>query len=281
MTQDGTIKRVSLGPDFAEANGPSSAPALSGDGRFVAFASAADNLVAGRHQRRPRRVRLRPPAEHGDPGQRGRRRHPGRRGQPLPVDRRHRRDRGLHLGGHQPGGRRRQRVRPTSSSARLGTEPVARRWSAWPAGGSGRRATAPATSRASTATAPRWRSRPTPPTSWPATPTARPTSSGGTWPPAATELVSLRDGSSTTPGNGDSFSPSMSGDGSTIAFASDATNLDRPVRRQRRHRRLPPRPQQRRRQRPRSSAELRQRRRRRPELRPPDHQRHRRRQAPG
>jgi len=41
------IKRVSLGANFAQANGPSSAPALSGDGRFVAFTSAADNLVPG------------------------------------------------------------------------------------------------------------------------------------------------------------------------------------------------------------------------------------------
>ena len=47
VNQGGAIKRVSLGADFAEANGPSSAPALSGDGRFVAFASAADNLVPG------------------------------------------------------------------------------------------------------------------------------------------------------------------------------------------------------------------------------------------
>src|ERR1044071_9956396 len=30
--QSGTIKRVSLGPNFTEADGPSSAPALSGDG---------------------------------------------------------------------------------------------------------------------------------------------------------------------------------------------------------------------------------------------------------
>jgi Tol biopolymer transport system component len=47
VTQNGVIKRVSLGPDFAEANGPSSSPALSGDGRFLAFTSAADNLVPG------------------------------------------------------------------------------------------------------------------------------------------------------------------------------------------------------------------------------------------
>ena len=50
VTQGGTIKRVSvgsLGPNYAEADGPSSSPALSTDGRFVAFVSAADNLVPG------------------------------------------------------------------------------------------------------------------------------------------------------------------------------------------------------------------------------------------
>ncbi len=47
VSQSGVVKRVSLGAGFAEANGPSSAPAVSGDGRFVAFTSAADNLVPG------------------------------------------------------------------------------------------------------------------------------------------------------------------------------------------------------------------------------------------
>ena len=40
--------------------------------------------------------------------------------------------------------------------------------------------------------------------------------------------MSLRNGSSTTAGNGDSFSPSVSVDGAQIAFASDATNLSGP-----------------------------------------------------
>ena len=40
-----------------------------------------------------------------------------------------------------------------------------------------------------------------------------------------TQRVSLRTGSTTTQGNGDSFSPSLSGDGTLIAFASDAKNL--------------------------------------------------------
>ncbi|HEV7862987.1 MAG TPA: hypothetical protein VGR20_09810, partial [Acidimicrobiia bacterium] len=40
-----------------------------------------------------------------------------------------------------------------------------------------------------------------------------------------TELVSLKNASPSVQGNGDSFSPSLSGDGTLIAFASDATNL--------------------------------------------------------
>jgi signal peptidase I len=41
-----TTRRISVGLDGAEADGPSEAPAISADGRFVAFASAASNLVA-------------------------------------------------------------------------------------------------------------------------------------------------------------------------------------------------------------------------------------------
>jgi Tol biopolymer transport system component len=41
----GTIERVSMVSRKLEANGESSQPAISGDGRFVAFASFADNLV--------------------------------------------------------------------------------------------------------------------------------------------------------------------------------------------------------------------------------------------
>ena len=40
------VVRISVSPAGAESNGPSTAPAISGDGRFVAFASAASNLVA-------------------------------------------------------------------------------------------------------------------------------------------------------------------------------------------------------------------------------------------
>jgi Tol biopolymer transport system component len=43
----GTTERVSVGGDGAEGDGFSGYPALSADGRFVAFASGATNLVAG------------------------------------------------------------------------------------------------------------------------------------------------------------------------------------------------------------------------------------------
>lgn len=42
-----TTKRISLGPSGEQANGDCSRPAISGDGRFVAFESAASNLVPG------------------------------------------------------------------------------------------------------------------------------------------------------------------------------------------------------------------------------------------
>ena len=41
------VTRISVSTAGVEANGPSSVPAISADGRFVAFASAATNLVAG------------------------------------------------------------------------------------------------------------------------------------------------------------------------------------------------------------------------------------------
>jgi Tol biopolymer transport system component len=44
---DGSVSRVSVASDGGEANGPSSAPDLSGDGRFAVFESAASNLVPG------------------------------------------------------------------------------------------------------------------------------------------------------------------------------------------------------------------------------------------
>jgi Tol biopolymer transport system component len=45
--QTGKTQRVSVGTAGAEANGASNGPAISADGRYIAFTSAASNLVAG------------------------------------------------------------------------------------------------------------------------------------------------------------------------------------------------------------------------------------------
>ena len=45
--QTGTTERVSLGPGGVQGDGSSFDPALSADGRFVAFSSNASNLVPG------------------------------------------------------------------------------------------------------------------------------------------------------------------------------------------------------------------------------------------
>jgi Tol biopolymer transport system component len=45
--QAGTVERVSVNSTGAQANDPSDAPAISADGRYVAFRSDASNLVAG------------------------------------------------------------------------------------------------------------------------------------------------------------------------------------------------------------------------------------------
>jgi Tol biopolymer transport system component len=43
----GTTRRVSVGPQNLEANASSAGPAISADGRFIAFTSLASNLVSG------------------------------------------------------------------------------------------------------------------------------------------------------------------------------------------------------------------------------------------
>jgi Tol biopolymer transport system component len=45
--RDGKVVRVSVAADGGDANGPSSNPDISADGRYVVFESAASNLVAG------------------------------------------------------------------------------------------------------------------------------------------------------------------------------------------------------------------------------------------
>jgi Tol biopolymer transport system component len=47
VESDAVATRVAVGPRLQQANGPSLQPAISADGRFVAFASGASNLVAG------------------------------------------------------------------------------------------------------------------------------------------------------------------------------------------------------------------------------------------
>jgi Tol biopolymer transport system component len=47
VSDGSTVRRVSVGPAGAQANGSSHLPAISGDGRYVAFLSDAANLVPG------------------------------------------------------------------------------------------------------------------------------------------------------------------------------------------------------------------------------------------
>jgi Tol biopolymer transport system component len=225
VVQGGTIKRVSvgsLGPNYAEADGPSSSPALSTDGRFVAFASAADNLVPGdtndavdvfvydRQQSTVSRVSVAADGTQAD----GDSRSPS-------MD-----DTGAV-------------VAFTSAATNL----VA-------GDGNGKTdvfvrtlGSTPATTLVSLATggsAPGDDASDEPSLNGNGTQIAFSSDAtdlvaGDTngksdvfWRDLATtttQRVSLRTGSTTTQGNGDSFSPSLSGDGTLIAFASDAKNL--------------------------------------------------------
>ena len=103
---------VSVAPGGEAADGPSWDPALSSDGRTVAFASDATNLVAddtngttdvflARTGAVPAILRVSV----------GFRRCPGRRRQHEPLTQRRRRGRGLHVHGRRPGVGRRQRRR--------------------------------------------------------------------------------------------------------------------------------------------------------------------------
>ena len=78
-------RRVSVGPDGAQANADSFAPAVSADGRYVAFLSDASNLVAGDTNDTDRRVRAGPqdPRDPAGLGRSGRR--PGQRPQRSPA----------------------------------------------------------------------------------------------------------------------------------------------------------------------------------------------------
>ena len=50
--KSGTTEQVSVASDGAQANGGSFGPAISADGRYVAFYSGASNLVPGDTNRR-------------------------------------------------------------------------------------------------------------------------------------------------------------------------------------------------------------------------------------
>ena len=85
--QTGQTFRISVSNNGAQGNGSSFGCAFSADGRFVAFASHATNLVRGRHELRLRRLRPRPglgqhrtrePQLRGRPGQRWRGDRPAR-----------------------------------------------------------------------------------------------------------------------------------------------------------------------------------------------------------
>ncbi len=79
--QTGETTRVSVSSSGAEANGDSFAPALSADGRYVAFSSAGTNLVDGdTNDANDIFIRDRQ-ANTTDAGQRRLRRQPGERGQ--------------------------------------------------------------------------------------------------------------------------------------------------------------------------------------------------------
>ncbi len=66
----GQTTRVSVATGGTQANGPSDSPAISRNGRYVAFTSDATNLVRGRYQRRIGRFRPRSRDRHDHARQR-------------------------------------------------------------------------------------------------------------------------------------------------------------------------------------------------------------------
>ena len=223
VNQGGAIKRVSLGANFAEVNGPSSAPTLSGDGRFVAFTSAADNLVPGDtnaaldvfvYDRQLSTVTRVSVAGDGTQGN-GDSRSPSidRTGSIVAFT-----SVATNLVAGDTNGQ------PDVFVRNLGVGPATTLVSVG-AGGSEAGDGAsdePSLNRNGSVVA--FSSDATDlvagDTNGHRDVFRRSLEEGG-----GTDLVSLRNGSSTVAGNGDSFGPSVSVDGSKIAFASDATNL--------------------------------------------------------
>jgi Tol biopolymer transport system component len=224
VSQSGVIKRVSLGANFAQANGPSSAPAVSGDGRFVAFTSAADNLVAGDtnaaldvfvYDRQLSTVERLSVASDGRQGD-GDSRAPSidRTGSVVAFA-----SEATNLAPGDANGQSDVFVR------RIGVGPATTTLASAAADGSGPGdgvSDEPSLSRDGSVVA--FASDATNLVAGDANghkDVFRRSLADG----SATELVSLRNGSSSVAGNGDSFSPSVSVDGAQIAFASRATNL--------------------------------------------------------
>ena len=114
--QTGTTQRVSVGPGGAQGNGFSVDPAISADGRFVAFESRATNLVPGDTNDVARHLRPRPPDGHDPSGSASAQAAP--RAMATAQTRRSRRTGASSpsVGCHQPGAgrhqRRGRRVRP-------------------------------------------------------------------------------------------------------------------------------------------------------------------------
>ena len=106
--RSGDIDRVSLATGGGQANDRSYSPSISADGRMVAFASFANNVVRRRHQRPARRVP--PPARPGDddPAVGRARRRRGGRPELRPGGVGRRRAGRVLLRGDQPGARRLQ-----------------------------------------------------------------------------------------------------------------------------------------------------------------------------
>ena len=168
-------ERITVGIGNVPADGSSSTPIVSPDGRYVWFSSAATNLVRRRHQRPRRPVRPRPPDRHHDAARRhgcdgsaarrgrvARRRDAERAVRPVLVGREH--DRARH-----------ERPRSTPSCS----TPRPRRCSACRRPGTGRRSHAPCRRAAGTRSWSRRRRT----SSW-VTPTVAPTRSWPTGRPA-------------------------------------------------------------------------------------------------
>ena len=102
-------ERVSLDSDEIQGNNHSDFPSASSDGRYVAFASVAANLVPGdTNATADIFVRDRETGSHAA-GERGHRRHPGQRRERLTLHERRRQIRGVPVRRQQPGARRHER----------------------------------------------------------------------------------------------------------------------------------------------------------------------------